>query len=69
MIDINNDDMTQNHTFIHQIHTNDDTNMMTNDFDRYDQRNDDIKEIKKKIIYLVVFFSNIFLLMIFYKFN
>jgi hypothetical protein len=38
MIDINNEDMTQNSTFIHQIHTNDDTNMMTNDFDRYDQR-------------------------------
>ena len=29
MIDINNEDMTQNPTFIHQIHTNDDTNMMT----------------------------------------
>jgi hypothetical protein len=42
MIDINNEDMTQNHTFIHQIHTNDDTNMMTNDFDRYDKRDDDI---------------------------
>jgi hypothetical protein len=47
MIDINNEDMTQNHTFIHQIHTNDDTNMMTNDFDRYAKRDDDIDILDK----------------------
>ncbi|CAF4495746.1 unnamed protein product [Rotaria socialis] len=34
MIDINNEDMTRNQTFIHQMHTSDDTNMTTNDFDR-----------------------------------
>jgi hypothetical protein len=49
MIDINNEDMTQTHTFIHQIHTNDDTNMMTNDFDRYVKRDDDI-DIQEYII-------------------
>ena len=42
MIDTNNEDMTQNHTFIHQLYTSDDTNMITNDFDRYDKRVDDI---------------------------
>jgi hypothetical protein len=35
MIDTNNDNITKNQTFIHQMHTNDDTNMITNDFDRY----------------------------------
>jgi hypothetical protein len=47
MIDINNEDMTQNNTFIHQIHTNDDTNMMTNDFDRYDKRDHNIDILDK----------------------
>jgi hypothetical protein len=37
MIDINNEDMTRNQTFIRQMHTSDDTNMATNDFDRYDR--------------------------------
>ena len=35
MVDINNENMIQNHTFIQQMHMNDDTNMTTNDFDRY----------------------------------
>ncbi|CAF0925344.1 unnamed protein product [Rotaria sordida] len=34
MIDINDEDITQNHTFTRQMHTNDDTTMTTNDFDR-----------------------------------
>jgi hypothetical protein len=32
---MNNEDTPQNHTFIQQIHINDDTSMTTNDFDRY----------------------------------
>jgi hypothetical protein len=47
MIDINNEDMTQNHTFIHQMHANDDTNMITNDFDRYVKRDVDIHILDK----------------------
>jgi len=32
---MNNEDTPQNHTFIQQMHINDDTSMTTNDFDRY----------------------------------
>lgn len=36
MIDINNEDMSRNQAFVRQMHTCDDTNITTNDFDRYD---------------------------------
>jgi hypothetical protein len=45
MIDINNEDITLNHTFNQQMHTNDDTNMLTNDFDRYAKHVIEILEI------------------------
>jgi len=35
MIDTNNENLMTNQTFIQQMHTNDDTNTSTNDFDRY----------------------------------
>jgi hypothetical protein len=35
MIDTNNENITKNQAFIQQMYTNDDTNMTTNDFDRY----------------------------------
>jgi hypothetical protein len=35
MIDTNNDNITKNQTFIHQMLNNDDTDMINNDFDRY----------------------------------
>ena len=53
MIDTNNkDNIRQNQTFVHWMHADDSTNMITNDFDRYTLWIHYLLQIKLLLAYL-----------------